>query len=90
MLVAGCKDSNNNNEPEPVKPLAGTKWKLVKLMHTETKVERDIYVGDDICIFFVPTMKFDTVLVSTKSYTSYLSSFDLILQIVKKIYHSFL
>jgi len=32
----------------------------------------------------------ESVLVSTRSYTSALSSFDLILQIVKKIYHNFI
>jgi hypothetical protein len=59
LTVTSCK--NNGNEPEQiVKTLAGTKWQLVKLTHTETKIERPIFIGDDVFTQFVPTMNFET------------------------------
>lgn len=38
--------------------LAGTNWKLTKLIHTATNVEKPIYVGDEICTKLVPELSF--------------------------------
>jgi hypothetical protein len=61
FTVSSCKNDGNEPEPEPpIKTLAGTKWKLAKLTHTETKVERPIFIGDEVFTQFVPTMNFET------------------------------
>ena len=62
---SSCSDKDDNKKEEEPKEeerpaLAGTKWKLSKLIHTETKVEREIFVGDEVFTQFVPTMDFET------------------------------
>jgi len=64
-LAISCDESNNGsggNPPEPPKPLAGTKWKVAKVIHTETGVERPIYEGDEVCTeeSRIPVMEFET------------------------------
>ncbi len=60
IMAAGCTDGNNGGNNPTTMELTGTKWKLIKLTNTKTGVEKPIYVGDDICTKFVPTMDFET------------------------------
>ncbi len=60
IATVGCTDGDNGGNSPTTMKLTGTKWKLVKLTNTKTGVEKPIYVGDDICTKFVPTMDFET------------------------------
>jgi len=54
-----CKNSSNNTEwIQEIYPLAGTKWQVSKVIHTETGIERPIFVGDEVFTNFVPIMNF--------------------------------
>ena len=68
---ASCNDDvSGGGPPEPpvddttwiqeVYPLAGTKWQVSKVIHTETGKERPIFVGDELFTEFVPIMDFET------------------------------
>ena len=60
LTVSSCKKDDIVKPEPPVKTLAGTKWQLAKLMHTETKVERPIFIGNKVFTQFVPIMDFET------------------------------